>query len=192
MKPENHFFSDIEYLSLGNQRQSEAYNLLTEIRLFEILLEYTPILVGTIPIDIDIPSSDLDIICEVHDFKKFKELLEECFREMYNFSLSFRTVNEVPRIVCNFKYKGWVFEIFGQSIPTQKQNGYRHMIIENRILKILGDKSNEWVRDLKKSGLKTEPAFGKLLKIEGNPYEILLDMYEWDELKLKKYLRVAH
>src|SRR5690554_4650139 len=160
MSQENLFFS-IEYLSQGNQRQREAFEVLSETGIFEILKEYTPILVGTIPIVIDIPESDLDIICEVYDFGKFKDILNHFFREMDVFKYSFESASEEPRLVCNFCYKGWLFEIFGQSKPTVEQNGFKHMIIENRILKIIGSRSNEWIRDLKKSGLKTEPAFGK-------------------------------
>jgi hypothetical protein len=190
MKPENHFAPNIKYLSQGNQRQREAYEVLVEIRMFEILKEYTPILVGTIPIDIDIPESDLDIICEVYEFKKFEEVIEQSFQDMNEFGLSFKTVNDIPRIVCNFHYKGWMIEVFGQPVPTIQQNGYKHMIIENRILKICGNKGNEIIRDLKKAGLKTEPAFGKLLNLGGNPYEILLDMYSWGDQKLMEYMRV--
>jgi hypothetical protein len=31
--------------------------------LFDILLAYDPVLAGTIPLDVDVPGSDLDIIC---------------------------------------------------------------------------------------------------------------------------------
>lgn len=94
-------FLNIEYLSQGNQRQRKAYEILTETSIFEVLGEYNPILVGTIPIVIDIPSSDLDIICEVHDFEEFEQLLVQCFQEMSMFYISKRTVQDVPRIVCN-------------------------------------------------------------------------------------------
>lgn len=188
MSPDVHF-SNIDYLSKGNQRQIEACEILNEVKVLEILREYTPILVGTIPIDIDISASDLDIICEVHDFKRFEDLLNKYFHNMNEFICSLSLVNGVPRIVCNYQHKGWKFEIFGQSLPTIEQNGYKHMIIENRILKLLGNKGNEWIRDLKKSGLKTEPAFGKLLKLDGDPYELLLQMYDWDDHQLCNQLK---
>lgn len=73
-------------------------------------------------------------------------------------------------------------------ILKKKQNGYKHMIIEERILNILGEKSREWIKDLKRTGLKTEPAFTKLLKLQGDPYDILLEMYEWDDKKLKDFI----
>jgi hypothetical protein len=187
MIPEHHFLN-IEYLLQGNERQKQAYEVLNEIRILEILREFNPILVGTIPIDIDIPESDLDIICEVLDFKEFEDLLKKYFEQMDGFSLSTRTVEEIPRIVCGFQYGQWMIEVFGQPIPTIEQNGFRHMVIENRILNILGSKSNEVLRGLKSTGLKTEPSFGKLLKLQENPYEALLQMYDWNDEQLIEYI----
>ncbi|MCL6603686.1 MAG: DUF4269 domain-containing protein [Paenibacillus sp.] len=182
----------MEYLSQGNQRQRKAYEILTETSIFEVFGEYTPILVGTIPIDIDISSSDLDIICEVHDFEEFEQLLVQCFQEMSMFYISKRTVQDIPRIVCSFQYKKWAIEIFGQPIPTLEQNGYKHMIIEKRLLKILGEETKEIIRELKRSGLKTEPAFGELLRIDGNIYEKLIEMYDWDDQELWEWTLRSH
>jgi len=155
----------------------------------DILQEYNPILVGTIPIDIDLPDSDLDIICEVHDFNSFEELVISSFQDFQDFRYSIRTVYGIRRIVVNFNYNGWPIEIFGQPIPSKEQNGYQHMIVEYRILKILGNKGHRMIRDLKDGGLKTEPAFAKLMKREGNAFELLLEIYDWEEDKLIDYLR---
>ena len=58
---------DIAYLQSGNERQNNAYSALNKLKILKILREYNPTLVGTIPIEIDISESDLDIICEVYD-----------------------------------------------------------------------------------------------------------------------------
>ena len=71
----NKDFKDIEYLKEGNTRKQRSYEILKKINIFNLLSKYNPILVGTIPIDIDIENSDLDIVCKVEDFKKFEELL---------------------------------------------------------------------------------------------------------------------
>jgi hypothetical protein len=78
-------------------------------------------------------------------------------------------------IVANFSIDGIAIEIFGQNIPTREQNGYRHMLIEHRILQERGEVFREAVIALKKSGIKTEPAFAQLLQIEGDPYLGLLE-----------------
>ncbi|QCR22318.1 DUF4269 domain-containing protein [Pontibacter sp. SGAir0037] len=54
---------NIEYLKNGNSRQKQAYCILSEKGILSKLKIFDPILVETIPIDIDIENSDLDIIC---------------------------------------------------------------------------------------------------------------------------------
>lgn len=50
------------------------------------------------------------------------------------------------------------------------------MIIENRILNVKGVDFKEKVKKLKSDGLKTEPAFTKLLGLKGYPYTELLKL----------------
>ncbi len=68
-------YMDISYLNKGNEIQIKSYKILTKINIFNILKSYNPILVGTIPIDINIENSDLDIICKVEDFTTFEQIL---------------------------------------------------------------------------------------------------------------------
>ena len=49
------------------------------------------------------------------------------------------------------------------------------MIIEHKILQENDEKFRRDIIKLKERGLKTEPAFAKLLGLEGNPYQALLD-----------------
>jgi hypothetical protein len=51
------------------------------------------------------------------------------------------------------------------------------MLVEHRILKEKGEVFRQQIIELKKQGYKTEPAFGKLLEIEGDAYEYLLRLY---------------
>lgn len=69
-------FKSIKYLEEGNAKQRLAYNTLQKSKVFNILSQYNPVLVGTIPIDIDIASSDLDIICEVYDHQIFEKTIK--------------------------------------------------------------------------------------------------------------------
>lgn len=182
-------FLNIEYLKAGTPKQQKAYKIVKEVNIFNVLDDYNPILAGTIPIRVDLPDSDLDIICEVYDFERFKERIINQYGEHTGFNCKISTVNGWKRIVSRFDYKSWRLELFGQAVPTIKQNAYRHMIIEHRILNVLGDKARTYIIDLKKKGYKTEPAFGQLLQIQSDPYSFLLEMWSWDEEKLKDYLR---
>lgn len=164
-------FRDISYLKKGNKKQKESYNILTKINIFNILIDHMPILVGTIPLDIDIENSDLDIVCQVFDFEKFKGILFENFSSYEGFKIKHKHENIV---ICNFLVDNMEIEIYASNIKSDKTNGYRHMIIEYKLLNLYGEKFKKEIIKLKKEGLKTEPAFAKLLKLEGNPYEELL------------------
>jgi hypothetical protein len=167
-------FTNLDYLKTGNVRQRAAYESIRALDLSTILKPFDPVLVGTIPIQVDIEESDLDIICYVTDDAHFKQVLEG-FAEFTGFRLKEVFINEVKCIIVNFCLDGFEFEIFGQNVPSQQQNAYKHMIIEHSILKERGEDFREKVINLKLQGYKTEPAFAKLLGLKGNPYKALLD-----------------
>lgn len=116
-------------------------------------------LVGTIPINIDIASSDLDIIvnCPIH---RYDEVIEELSREygtLDQFSLIQQEFQNATIIMCSFTYtpseedclslggsigdltgfkldRAYEIEIFIQDCEVEQQNGYKHMIKEAQIL----------------------------------------------------------
>lgn len=169
-------FKHIEYLKFGNEKQRLAFSEIKKHRVFEKLKRYKPILTGTIPIEIDLPESDLDIICECENHVEFTAYLLNQFSDKKDFKVYTTRLNEVESTIARFETENFLFEIFGQNIPTEKQYAYRHMIIENRILKEKGEEFKERIKELKFKGIKTEPAFAILLGIEGNPYAELLKL----------------
>jgi hypothetical protein len=165
-------FTKIDYLKFGNEKQRRAYEVLIKYQVFDKLKSHSPILAGTIPIGIDIEESDLDIICEVKDDVEFEKLLINFFTEAY-IKTERISIKGEDSIVFNFKLDEFPIEIFGQNIPTAEQNAYRHMMAEYKILREKGEDFKQKIIELKKKGIKTEPAFGMLLNLE-NPYEDLL------------------
>ncbi|OPJ57252.1 DUF4269 domain-containing protein [Alkalithermobacter paradoxus] len=176
----NKNWKDISYLKYGSLKQRKSYEILINTRILDILGDYTPILVGTIPIEIDIENSDLDIVCKVDDFNIFKKALEDNFKNYKEF----RITHKENVLVCNFIVNNIEIEIYGSSDDVDKSNGYRHMLIEYRLLNLYGDNFKEEIINLKKQGLKTEPAFAKILNLEGNPYEQLLELEMYSDEKL--------
>ncbi|WP_025144121.1 DUF4269 domain-containing protein [Pedobacter jeongneungensis] len=167
-------FLDISYLRIGNEKQVKVYQILTANKVLEKLAAYKPILVGTVPINIDIENSDLDIICDVSDRDEFVDQLTAVFGSHQDFFVS-----ESPKfdaIKVTFKIEDFEIEIFGQNKPTTQQNAYLHMLIEYKLLLEKGEEFRQEIISLKKQGYKTEPAFAKLLGIEGNAYEELLKL----------------
>lgn len=170
-------FTKIDYLKKGNERQIRAYEVLTKHRIFEKLKYYSPILAGTIPIEIDIEGSDLDLIFEVDLRYKEKFINDLMFSNFipYGVEMEYPIINGEKCITLNFMLEGLPIEIFGQNKPTVQQNAYLHMVAEHKILQEKGEEFKNKIIELKKQGMKTEPAFGRLLGLE-NPYEDLLKL----------------
>ena len=171
-------FKNIEYLKIGNNKQKKAYEVLVKNEIMITLEKFDPILIGTIPINIDIKNSDLDIICCFVDRNDFEKLLTKKFGNAERFKIWKNSLQESEAVVANVFVDGFEIEIFGQNIPTNKQRGYRHMLIEHKLLEEHGDEFRKRIIELKEKGYKTEPAFAYELGLEGNPYETLLELVQ--------------
>lgn len=142
----------------------------------DILQDFDPIVVGTIPIGIDIDSSDLDIICFWQDQHFFNQKLADNFMIFEAFQIRAVTISNESTTVANFRVDHLEFEIFGQNVPSKSQFGYRHMLVENKLLLERGEDFRQEIINLKQQGYKTEPAFAKVLGMEGDPYQALLKL----------------
>lgn len=169
-------FTNIEYLKLGNKRQQLAFKELSDLKIFALLKEYKPLLAGTIPIGIDLPNSDIDIICQCKDHLKFRDFVSSNFGHQKAFHLKTKLRNKVETSIASFKATHFIIEIFAQNIASEKQNAFRHMLIEHRIMENKGISFKNKIIALKQSGYKTEPAFAKLLGLDGDPYKALLEL----------------
>lgn len=167
-------FSTIEYLKNGNQKQVLAYEILTRNNVLQRIAEFDPILVGTIPINIDIENSDLDIICYWKNKTDFKTKIQAVFGFEKEFRIQETQIGDQETVIANFRIDPFEIEIFGQNIPTKNQNGYKHMVIENQILASKDENFRLKIIKLKQKGYKTEPAFGLLLGLKNDPYLELL------------------
>ncbi|MEH6937840.1 DUF4269 domain-containing protein, partial [Bacillus sp. JJ664] len=127
-----------------------------------------------IPIGIDIEDSDLDIIIEVWDFIHFEKMIRNLYSLQNNFKLSHSIIRDVPAITVNFKFDEFEIEIYAQATPVQKQNAYIHMVIEHLIMEHSPNIRSEVIH-LKKQGYKTEPALCKILGLDGDPYDSLIE-----------------
>lgn len=166
-------FSDIGYLAKGNLRQQNVYEVLVKSEIMRRLSDFDPILVGTFPIGIDVASSDLDVACHFEDKAIFVQRLKSEFSQEQQFDLRQSEIGGMESVVCNFCFSGYKFEIFGQPIPVRSQMGYRHMMVEHKILREKGEEFRNAIVRLKSSGMKTEPAFAKLLGLKDGYLELL-------------------
>lgn len=158
-------FTKIEYLKSGTARQQHAHEVLLKHKIVEKLAAFEPILTGTIPLNIDIETSDLDIICCFSDRAGFQHHLVNSFTHEQDFKIF--SPKHAGAVAASFWLDDFEIEIFGQPVPTQHQAAYRHMLVEHKILTEKGEAFRQQIIELKKQGYKTEPAFGKLLGLTG-------------------------
>ncbi len=167
---------DIACLRSGTPRQQAAWRTLRDLRIFERLAAYDPVLAGTIPIDCDIPGSDLDVICCCADFDALAALLRRHWGHMPGFRLAVKSIEDEPSLVCDFLAPDFPIQIFAQDRPSRQQRAYLHMLVEARLLAGADAGARAAIRALKRSGLKTEPAFAAYFGLPGDPYLALLEL----------------
>lgn len=168
-------FSNLNYLKKGTLQQQRIYYLLKSYKVFEILEDFSPLLTGTFPIDIPIKGSDLDIILQANDFEKLSKILYSNFGNLPQYLLHIESIKNEKILICEFQLEEFPVEIYAKNQTTKDQNAYRHLLIEYQILQENNEDFKQRIIALKNSGIKTEPAFAQLLKLNGDPYEALLN-----------------
>ncbi|OUJ74359.1 hypothetical protein BXP70_11080 [Hymenobacter crusticola] len=169
----------------GTVAQQTAYYALTTSNLLPLLQAYQPLLVGTVPIDLQQPGSDLDIVCAVYDLGAFEALVQAQFGHYPDFAVRRTERQGYPSIVVGFTLGEWPIELFGQPVPSAQQHGYRHLLIEHRLLTLGGAAFRARVHAQRAAGLKTEPAFATALGLAGDPYAALLALETCSDAELQ-------
>lgn len=145
-------------------------------RLFRELAPFEPTLVGTYPLGLRIDTSDLDVICCAPDLATFERALE-------TLPVTPDHVERVPlapeAVVATLRWDDVVVELFCQTIPVYAQAGFRHMVVEGRLLALGGARLRDRVRAEKRAGARTEPAFARVLGLAGDPYAAILELEPW-------------
>jgi len=175
---------ELPRLQQGSANQRAAWRVLTELAILDILAPFHARLTGTIPIDVDIPGSDLDIICQADDLDALAQLLETHYGHHPSFQIAHKTRYGHPVLVCEFERGGFLIQVYGSSTPVQRQRAWVHMVAEAYLLDLGGEGAREAVRALKRAGEKTEPAFAQVFELAGDPYDVLyaLGMHVLGEL----------
>lgn len=180
---------DIGYLLHGTLRQQAAYRVLNSLRFFERFAAYAPALAGTIPLGLDLPDSDLDLLCEVYDSAEFIQGLEAEYGNQPGFYWVEKRLDHFPVTLARFTAGGFPIEIFGQPRPVIEQRAYRHMLIEARLLRLAGEPAYRAIGELRAQGVKTEAAFARYFGLPGDPYQRLLELERMDDAELLAFLQ---
>jgi ribosomal protein S18 acetylase RimI-like enzyme len=157
-------------------------------RLFRDLAPFQPTLIGTYPLGLAVDGSDLDIACTCDDLDRFERALHAALSGLgVAARLERSDVAGGPAVVAAFDLGDVAVEIFGQAVPVTAQRGFRHMVIEGQLLAIGGAALAGRIRDLKRAGTRTEPAFAQVLglDLQRDPYEAVLALESWPPDRLR-------
>jgi hypothetical protein len=147
------------------------------------LAAYSPTLVGTYPLGLQVAGSDIDIACEADDLAQFERDLIAAVGPTPRIE---RLPGQPPALAAAFSSDGLPIEVFCQSLAVTAQHGFRHMIVEGRLLAAGGPELREAIRARKRAGQKTEPAFAAELGLTGDPYVAVLDLEAWSTEALER------
>lgn len=155
-----------------------------------LLAEFDPHVAGTPPLGIDVDTSDIDILCAFTDPLAFTNAVVLSFQDAEGFTIrQWRSGKRA--VVAQFRSSGWQFEIFGEETPVERQEAWLHFLVERRLLRLGGDGLRAEIVRQKQNGLKTEPAFGWVLGLDGNAYQALLELEQKSDEDLSVVLRNA-
>lgn len=165
-------------------------NAIQHTNVLTVLAEYDPHVAGTPPLGLDLPSSDIDVLCFASDPDRFTTVLWAAFRSYPKFRM-WQWIGADRPIVATFEAQGWCFEIFGQAKPVTEQTAWRHFAVERRLLALGGQRLATTVLAFRREGLKTEPAFAAALRLQGDPYETLSKISDLDDDALSHLIAQA-
>lgn len=179
-------FHHLSLLSVINLEKNEkVWSALQGSKILFELKEFFPLVTGTFPLALGTEDSDLDLTICCKDFKSLGSRLESLYGSLQEFSLEQVEIDSLDTLICSFFFGGVRFEIFAQGIASVKQKSFIHFAVEEKILKFGGETLRKQVQMERLKGLKTEPAFAKVLGLKGDPYTELL---HW-QTKPVKFLR---
>lgn len=141
----------------------------------EVLAPFDPRVAGTPPLGLDLPSSDIDVLCFAPDVCTFTDTVWHAFSDAPVF-IAKQWVHPPRPVVASFEAAGWRVQLYGEAILVEQQRGWRHFTVERRLLSLGGHGFRAAVLALRQRGMKTEPAFAAALELRGDPYLALLDL----------------
>lgn len=165
-----------------------VFNTLAESKILKVFKKFEPFVAGTFPLGIHTEHSDIDILMNAEDLDEVESMLKAEYGTLAGFTSHRLDVDDLETLIVNFNLNTTPFEIFAQNRMVTKQKAYLHFQIEERLLKIGGDKFKKIIVEKRQSGLKTEPAFAQALGIKGDAYNELLLLQKVSDSKLRKML----
>jgi len=180
---------DPQSLSRGTERQKNAFRVLQSLGIFTELAAHSPVVAGAIPLDLDVPGSDLDVVCSTENLEEFASQVTQLYGSQPEFKIEHVVVDGLPTVVARLRSEDFPIEIFAQNRSVFQQPAVIHMLVEARLLAFAAQGARERIRALKATGIKTEPAFADAFGLQGDPYQELLKIATLPD---REILHIAH
>ena len=156
----------------------------------DLLAGFDPRIAGTLPLGVSMAGSDIDILCHAPEPDDVADLLWRCRDRLPAFNLR-RWMSAGRPLVATFAIGDWPVEVFASPVDVDRQEGWRHFLVEQRLLALGGTALRERVMALRQGGGKTEPAFAAALGLHGDPYAELYGLSQAPDAELRDVLNVA-
>jgi predicted metalloenzyme YecM len=157
------------------ENHHDLHQWLESTNLMAKMAAWRPLFSGSIPLEIDLPGSDLDILLEATDLERDSVAIKKALGRSIDLTWKPAVSSHGGRaLIARIKNAPRTIELFLSETPVLRQNSHRHLLSEYLYLLAKGESLRTEVRKLKQSGLRTEPAFAAALDITGDPYQELL------------------
>lgn len=169
----------------------DIWRSLNDLKILENYKDFHALVAGTYPLGIATTQSDIDIILSFalpEELEKLEARIIADFSQMKDFKLKKELIKDQFTLVSSFYHQDHKFELFAQNRSSVQQDAYQHYLCEEKILKYAPTQFRNQVIALKQEGLKTEPAFAKLLNLTHDPYEAMLELQKISIKKLRQML----
>lgn len=174
------------------ESHKHVFSTLVASNILEEMKSFSPVVVGTFPLGVHTDQSDVDIILSHSNLQEIRETCLKYYSHLPGFKMHTACLLNLDSLIVHFYWKDVPFELFAQTQPSFVQNGYRHMIVEERLLKVGGDSFFNKVLELRQQGLKTEPAFARAIGLKkGDPFKALLTLWRETDRQLLDRVRQA-
>jgi predicted metalloenzyme YecM len=167
------------------EKNVRVWNAILASKVLKNFSEHNPLIAGTFPLEIDVENSDVDVLLFANNLEEVEAKLKKVYGECLNFTYSISMVDGLDTLICNFTFQDVPFEIFAQARQPVRQNAYLHFLIEERLLNLGGAAFKKEIKRARLTGIKTEPAFAKILNIQDDPYKGLLELQKKDSAFIK-------
>jgi Domain of unknown function (DUF4269) len=86
----------------------------------ELLAPFGPRVAGTPPLGLELPDSDIDVLCFAPDPHRFIDTVWRAFSDTPAFTAK-QWVDPPRPVIASFEVAGWRIELYGKATPVERQ-----------------------------------------------------------------------